>query len=407
MVLDAVVVAALAVITMQGLRRWCGDRYLVPSGSMEPVLHGDPVHGDIVFVDKLARASAQKRGDIVVVQDPHDPGKQLVKRIAACGDDREEKFLHIGTDGDIWLGPDPDRMHRVQKEPIAARGQRVPWASAPGTAASRGLLEVGAPDDGPGPWSLPAACDSLDVARRLLGAEARAARWHGEVLVPPGFAGTKKPVDASFVDATGARGVVGNDVPVPDVGLDVEITAVPEHVLAVIDAERETLAFDWQPRTGRVLLWRDGEDVATAKIAPVAPPLRLEFGLLDDRAFLCASRERAGLVIVPRKNEWPHAGFGLRTVAYVGGVDADANASFAFRSLRAFHDVHIVRSTGIVGVTGPLRPMEVPTGRWFLLGDSSFDSHDSRQFGAVDTRLFLGTPCCVLGPWPRTRWVRP
>jgi type IV secretory pathway protease TraF len=51
--------------------------------------------------------------------------------------------------------------------------------------------------------------------------------------------------------------------------------------------------------------------------------------------------------------------------------------------------------------------MEVPTGRWFLLGDSSFDSHDSRQFGAVDTRLFLGTPCCVLGPWPRTRWVRP
>ena len=35
---DALVVALVAVLTVQGLRRWYGDRYLVPSDSMRPVL---------------------------------------------------------------------------------------------------------------------------------------------------------------------------------------------------------------------------------------------------------------------------------------------------------------------------------------------------------------------------------
>ena len=55
---DALIVAAVAVLTVQGLRRWYGDRYLVPSDSMQPVLYGDPIDGDVVFVYKLADASS-------------------------------------------------------------------------------------------------------------------------------------------------------------------------------------------------------------------------------------------------------------------------------------------------------------------------------------------------------------
>jgi signal peptidase I len=51
MLRDALVVAAVAVVAVQALRRFGGDRYVVPSDSMQPVLNGDSLHGDVVFVD--------------------------------------------------------------------------------------------------------------------------------------------------------------------------------------------------------------------------------------------------------------------------------------------------------------------------------------------------------------------
>lgn len=405
---DAIAVALIAVLTVQGLRRGCGDYYRVPSSSMEPVLHGHPQDGDLVFVNKLASAAARQRGDLVVVQHPREPGEQLVKRIAACGDNRDEKFLNILADGDIQLGPDPHRLQRVQKEPLAARGQRVPWADAPGTAASLAVLELGTAAGDGGPWSVAVGVDSAAAARRLLAPEARLARAKSGALVPAGFVGTRKPVDAGYVELTGVRGTIGNDIPVPDAGLDVEITTAPAHVLAVVEAVRETLAFDWEPRSGRVVLWRDGEDVASANVQPATMPIRLEFGLLDDRAFFCLGGDAQRTFVEPRHPDWTRSGDpGLRTVVYVGGLADGDGARFAFRSLRAFHDVHAYRG-GIVGLPGPPQlAQEVPSGHWFLLGDNTFDSHDSRHFGSVPARSFVGSPCCVLGPWPRTRWLRP
>ena len=48
MIRDALVVAVISALTVQGMRKWVGDRYLVPSDSMQPVLYGDPVPEGLV-----------------------------------------------------------------------------------------------------------------------------------------------------------------------------------------------------------------------------------------------------------------------------------------------------------------------------------------------------------------------
>ena len=55
--------------------------FQVPSRSMEPTLYPS----DFIFTEK---GGAYARGDIVVFNDPEDPGSYLVKRIVALGGDR-------------------------------------------------------------------------------------------------------------------------------------------------------------------------------------------------------------------------------------------------------------------------------------------------------------------------------
>ena len=64
---DALVVAVIAVLVVQAMRRWCGDRYAVPSDSMQPVLNGDDRHGDVVFVDLPEVGRSYNAGEVAGV----------------------------------------------------------------------------------------------------------------------------------------------------------------------------------------------------------------------------------------------------------------------------------------------------------------------------------------------------
>ncbi|HEU4419673.1 MAG TPA: S26 family signal peptidase [Planctomycetota bacterium] len=406
---DAIAVAAIAVLTVQALRRWCGDRYLVDSGSMQPVLYGDPSAGDVVFVDKLASAEARRRGDLVVVEHPDKPGQQLVKRIAARGDDVDACCIDI-SNGDIWLGPDRHQLRREKKDPLQARSMRVRWASfQPGVDSK--LLDLRAAVVGDGTLRVPPVSSSAVDTRAIFSEKARGQRrLDPSRVVPGGFVGNDKPVDATYIDAMGARGAVGEDWGVTDCGMELEVLD-PTELLCSIDSNAEVLTFHWQPAVGRLELWRNGEAVDGKQLPPTPNGAhRIEYGLLDDRAFFVVDDRADAMLVVERRSDWlpgmePGSIRGPRCFVYIGVV---GDRPLCITSLHVFHDTFAYRERE-VGLPGEPSswPRTVEHGKWFLLGDSPFDSRDSRHFGSVSTSKFLGLPRLVLGPWPRCRWLCP
>ena len=55
---------------------------------------------------------------------------------------------------------------------------------------------------------------------------------------------------------------------------------------------------------------------------------------------------------------------------------------------------------GIYGGEGQV--IHVPEGAFYVLGDNSSHSHDSRMWGFVPRRLLIGKAICIF--WPLTRW---
>ncbi|MCA8952891.1 MAG: hypothetical protein KDE27_25500 [Planctomycetes bacterium] len=406
MIRDALVVALVAVVVFQLLRRYVGDYYRVPSGSMQPYLYGDPQRGDVVWVDAWSSSADCRPGDVVVVQHPDDANGQLVKRIAACGDDPGARFIDL-REGDIWLGDSRDRLVRVVKDLAAARAMRVSWARWPAGRAAELPLAVGDGAVGDGRLVLPPLALGDEELQQLVAARSVARRRDGSPP-PDGFVGTATAVDATYLDACGMRGSEGEGVQVFDAGLELALAAPVDALAGMLETRAETFTFVWRPATGQVRLWRDGEQVAAADL-PVRPTAahRVEFGRLDGRLFFAIDRRPDAELLVERRPEWrvrpERLPRGPRTRLFAAAL---GDRELELAGLEVFRDVHYLRDP-VLGVPGsqPSWPAEVEPGHWFLLGDNALDSRDSRQFRGVPIAAFLGRPRCVLGPWPRTRWL--
>ncbi|MFC1668004.1 signal peptidase I [Chlamydiota bacterium] len=95
-ILVAFVIALIA-------RTFIVQAFKIPTGSMEPTLHGDPLDGDRVLVNKfMYHFRKPKRGDIVVFRTVNIPGldgqKDFIKRLAALPGERVEL-----KDGNLYV----------------------------------------------------------------------------------------------------------------------------------------------------------------------------------------------------------------------------------------------------------------------------------------------------------------
>lgn len=407
---EALTVAVLSGLTFQALRAFVADRYVVPSGSMQPVLYGAEVGGDVVLVDKTARVDRLQRFDLAVFRRAQN-GEDLVKRVASLGDEWVEV-----RDGDLFAGPAADRLERVQKHPLDCRDLRVPWLVWPWPLGQRTDALLPAGEAAAGRLLVPTFATEAD-ARSSCRTDVRVARAE---LDRDGRAGVRewlqtRAVDGCYVDAHGQRRTEGSDLRVDDFGADFEIELRGVRALLLgLDLRPDSWVLRWEPATGAIELWRNGETVerrldARAALRPDgATRVRVEYGRLDGAFFVAVGGDPQSLWWVAQRRDWmaidegpvrlqlPQSG--LR-VAAVGG------AGCAVDRLTVFRDLHWFRPPLEVGAVAAQAARHVPPGMVWLLGDNSVDSRDSRMFGALPWSAFVGRPRAVLGPWPFQRWL--
>ena len=121
--------------------------------------------------------------------------------------------------------------------------------------------------------------------------------------------------------------------------------------------------------------------------------------------FIYRFREpRRGEIVVFRYPEDPKRPF-IKRLAALGGDTVEIRDGKVLVNGKPLDGAGIFSTNhyynqGINGTEGKV--ITVPPGSYYVLGDNSASSHDSRFWGFVPKRLLIGQAMCIF--WPLTRW---
>ncbi len=381
-------------------KSFVGDLYAIQSGSMRPTLFGGAaLDGGRPFREHVlvlyGRDLHPARFDLVVLR-AADGGAPLVKRV-------------VGLPGETLSIADGD---------LLVDGKRLP-------------------PEAPRPEPIPVFDDRLLDLREAFDLElAPAGPWtrEGEAwcvdarAVPPGSrAGTmqlRRGMHDDYLDQDGL--LVRGARPVNDLVLACELSLEPPAEgaslarLSLVE-EGDTFVAELAPRAaaaGRPAALevtlsrynartlseidpaRKSEVLAQAEV-PLAPGSwrAVRFANVDNALTLELDGRVAARAVYEANEEAP-------TFPGPGTAAHGARASLGAEGLRArFRRVRVARDLCYTasGSFACAEPVRLGLEEYFLLGDNSASSTDSRSFGPVPRARLLGTPVCVLWPPGRAR----
>jgi signal peptidase I len=441
----------LGAIGLIALRALVGDVYAVRSGSMEPTLHGGQ-DSEWVLV-RYGLGASLKRFDMVVFERPGEAAA-LVKRVLAL----PGETLQL-SDGDLLINgqllppeatrPDWVTLFDSRQQPLTGwfefRGTPLgPWLVSSGPLGNPMLVE---PALDPGTPGRAARGESAALA-----AEQSTCRLEALGLLPGDNAGLMffdREATTGYLDASGRS--VTQPVEANDLALDLEVCLqacarqgelrlrllergdffqirlglhaagpIPVYLerepgsngrasetLATVELPREALSGPWS-QSGSAIEPAgsppSGVVAGSGQTNKTAGFHRLRFSnrdnslafYVDGKLVLAANYEQnrayPGLLPPNRHSVGPRVAFGG------AGIAAE------FRAVRLERDQHWL-SSSVHGAYGTNARLTLGPGEYFVAGDNSFDSTDSRYFGPIPASAMLGRPFAVCWPPSHWRWL--
>lgn len=369
-------VFAGALAALVGAKLFVGDVYHVDTGSMEPTIHGLEAGGEWVFV-RYDRSSPA-RGEIVVVLPPGE-SEPIVKRVAGLPFESVQ-VVH----GDVWIDKKPVRVEPpVLVTMFDERRHDVAAHFRLGSAWSREH----------GEWL--ARADGFEMGA--------AETW---LTYQPPFTDDYLASDGSIV-----RGE--QDVNDAVIELDVRAQASAGTFVVQLTEQGDVFELAIAPsarasdRAELALVRTTGEgdrrELARAQI-PFANATwhHVRFANVDDalrvdvdgvESVLASTYDRNTLHPGDLQHSGRSLGARLRLGAYGG--------TFGARALHLERDL-CYTSRGRFGIDAPV---SLGADEYFLLGDNSARSRDSREWGPVSARWIVGRAVRVVWPLARARRI--
>ncbi len=377
---------ASALLLLVVVKFYVADVYPVESESMRPTIFGGTAPGaeerttEWVLVE-YERAPPVERFDLVVLK-PGDGGSPLVKRVGGLPG---ERILISGGDLVVEgarLSEDAERPDPIVvfDDRVLDVGQYFQFKEGVWThAGSEWRVDAGAvPRDSEGGMMLfhkPLLDDYLDPSgRRVTGlAEANDALLQCEALLEPGFEAATARLRLKLVEE----------------GDTFQATIEPDGLGGFVGRITRR-----NPDEPFALLWQGAVPFTAGEWQ------RLLFANVDNHLSLEVGRSFRASVTYEANRPLRNA-LGARTLGPRVGFGAEGCRA-RFRAVDVLRDLYYTAS-GEHAVTSIL---SLGPDEYFLLGDNSSRSKDSRHFGPVRAADIVGRPVAVVWPLARFRWLR-
>lgn len=369
-----------------------GGGFVAPPQTVCPICQLDlevvaektiPKAGDRLLVHKwpfaLGGPLRPQRWDVIVFRDPADAEQHYIKRVAGL----PRESIEI-IDGDVFIDG-----HIARKPPHVQRNMWLPvfnqafaTRAAVNTGEPRWIVRDPPPPGQPG-WT------GLDA--RVLRYAAEDKVWRRLEFNPDAHPPGQVP---EYLLDFHAYNRSSSGVYVGDVRVVLELTRESDSAALRVEFVRPPYAFTAQlDPDGWVSLRTDIADGPTPRIVEprerIDPLLlgratAIEFGHVDCRAYVSLNGET--LLDVPYdpdlETRRQSPGGGLLSVAI-----AARGGTLTVRRLRLDRDVHYVNRGPRIERALPGVPFELLAGEYFVLGDNSSDSHDSREWSEAGPHL--------------------